>query len=300
VLLGYGVGFVEHSWRSGETSPAVGGVGARFVIKTVLVVGFVQVIAAAVAVLVRCIAALAPPLAQDAGPRGGALVRLVAEGLIPPAALIGFVLGSIFGGIATPTEASGVGALGAILLAWFNGRLDGKTFRSVIDASAVTIGMVFLLIVAATCFAYVFRSLGGDFLVKDATRAIPVGDWGILLGIIGIVFLLGIYLDWIEILLIVLPLFHTVFQNLDFTGHVAKSEQMFWFAILLAVNLHNSFLSPPFGATLFYLKGTAPRSVTLADIYWGVTPFMLLQLFGLALIIAVPDLVLWLPRGMLD
>jgi tripartite ATP-independent transporter DctM subunit len=244
--------------------------------------------------------ALAPPLADDVGPRGAALAKLVVQGLVPPTALIAFVLGSIFGGFATPTEASGVGALGAILLAWANGRLDLKTFRTVLDGSAVTIGMVFLLIVAATCFAYVFRSLGGDFLVKDAMNAMPVGDWGILVGIMVIVFLLGIYLDWIEILLIVLPVFYTVFQELDFQGHVAKNEQMFWFAILLAVNLQNSFLSPPFGATLFYLKGTAPPSVTLGDIYWGVTPFMILQLVGLALIIIFPGIVLWLPRGMLD
>jgi TRAP-type mannitol/chloroaromatic compound transport system permease large subunit len=229
-----------------------------------------------------------------------ALVRLVIEGLVPPTALIAFVLGSIFGGFATPTEASGVGALGATLLAWANGRLTLPTLRSVLDASAVTIGMVFMLIIAATCFAYVFRSLGGDDLVRDAMDAMPVGDWGILVGIMVIVFLLGIYLDWIEILLIALPVFYTVFQNLDLGGHVAKNEQMFWFAILLAVNLQNSFLSPPFGATLFYLKGTAPKSVTLGDIYWGVTPFMILQLIGLALIIAFPDIVLSLPRGMLD
>ncbi|WP_291295753.1 TRAP transporter large permease subunit [Elioraea sp.] len=244
--------------------------------------------------------ALAPPLAAGEGPRGMALVRLVVEGLVPPTALIVFVLGSIFGGFATPTEASGVGALGATLLAWANGRLTLPTLRSVLDASAVTIGMVFMLIVAATCFAYVFRSLGGDDLVRDAMQAMPVGDWGILVGIMVIVFLLGIYLDWIEILLIVLPVFYTIFQNLDLGGHVAKNEQMFWFAILLAVNLQNSFLSPPFGATLFYLKGTAPKSVTLGDIYWGVTPFMVLQVIGLALIIAFPDIVLYLPRGMLD
>ncbi len=243
---------------------------------------------------------LAPPLASEAGPSGWALVRLVIEGLLPPTALIVFVLGSIFGGFATPTEASGVGALGAILLAWANGRLDLATLRAVLDAAAVTIGMVFMLIIAATCFAYVFRSLGGDDLVRDGMAAMPVGDWGILVGIMVIVFLLGIYLDWIEILLIVLPVFYTVFQNLDFAGHVAKNEQMFWFAILLAVNLQNSFLSPPFGATLFYLKGTAPPSVKLGDIYWGVMPFVLLQLLGLALNIVFPGIVQYLQRGMLD
>ena len=244
---------------------------------------------------------LAPPLPADEGREGGwALARLVVTSFLPPMFLMALVLGSIFAGFATPTEASGVGAAGAMLLTWLNGNLSRAVLTDVVSRSAQTIGMVFMLILAATCFAYVFRALGGDFVVTDGIEALGLGPWPLLFAIMGVIFVLGFFFDWVEITLIVLPVFAPIVASLDFGGHVPRPDLLYWFAILVAVNLQNSFLTPPFGMALFFLKGTAPPEVRLQHIYKGIVPFVLVQLLGLGLVMAFPALALWLPHQMLD
>jgi tripartite ATP-independent transporter DctM subunit len=216
------------------------------------------------------------------------------------------VLGSIFAGWATPTEAAGVGAFGAILLAWWNGRLSRRSLREVIESSALTNAMVFFIIFGATLFSFVFRALGGDDLVNEILAAMGLDTgWEILAFLMVLVFILGFFFDWIEICLIVLPVFAPVLQGIDFGPHIGEGAPIVfltWFIILMSVNLQTSFLTPPFGFTLFYMKGTVPPEVTMAHIYRGIIPFVMLQVIGLLLVLVFPQLALWLPRsvGFLD
>ncbi len=234
-------------------------------------------------------------------PGAESLARLVFRGFLPPVLLIALVLGSIFAGFATPTEASGIGAFGATLLALVRGKLNFAMFRDVCERSALTGAMLFGIFIGATAFSYVFRSLGGDELILYIVGASDLGAWGILLVSMAVVFLLGFFFDWIEITLIVLPIFAPIIKSLDFGGHIAAAEYVVpWFAILVAVNLQTSFLTPPFGFALFYLKGSAPKSISIGQIYRGVAPFVVLQLIGLGLVTAFPQIALWLPGRFLD
>ena len=244
---------------------------------------------------------LAPPLPPEIGPKTNKEFWLmILRGLVPPILLIVLVLGSIVAGWATPTEASGVGAAGATLLALANRRLSFKTLRAVVERSALTGAMLFFIFVGATAFSYVFRSLGGDDIVIDFVESTGFGPWGILLVLMMIVFLLGFFFDWIEITLIVLPVFAPIIELLDFGDHVSKVDLVYWFAILVAVNLQTSFLTPPFGFALFYMKGVSPPEVKIQQIYRGIIPFVLLQVIGLGLVIAFPQIALWLPSVLLD
>ncbi len=220
---------------------------------------------------------------------------------LPPTFLIVLVLGSIFGGWATPTEAAGVGAFGALILAKLNRRLDLKTLRETIESSALTNAMVFFIFFGATMFSFVFRSLGGDDVVRDLLLAAGLDTgWEILVFLMILVFVLGFFFDWIEICLIVLPVFAPILQGVDFSHHLGQGGPVLfltWFIIMMSVNLQTSFLTPPFGFTLFYMKGTVPPSITMAHIYRGIIPFVLLQIIGLVMVIVFPELALWLPRA---
>ncbi len=243
----------------------------------------------------------APPLPKEMGPQTpGELFLLLMRGFIPTVFLILLVLGSIVLGWATPTEAAGVGAGGAVLLAVINRKLTWKVLKEVVERTAITNGMIFFLFVGATAFSYVFRSLGGDDLIEDLIYALGVGPWGILFILMGVAFLLGFFFDWIEITLIVLPVFAPILAGLDFGEHLPRAEVVYWFAILLAVNLQTSFLTPPFGFALFYMKGVAPPEVKIQQIYRGIVPFVMLQLVGLGLVIGFPEIAMWLPRTILN
>lgn len=238
---------------------------------------------------------VAPPLGDDV--QVDNLASMVMRSFLPPTILVMLVLGSIFFGWATPTEAAGVGAAGAIVLTAAKGRLTWSLLDEAVRSSTLTIGMVFLVIMAATCFSYVFRSLGGDDVILDFIKARNLDGWDLLLILMVIIFLLGFFFDWIEITLIVLPIFTPIIAAADFGGHVAEQRDViYWFAILVAVNLQTSFLTPPFGFALFFIKGCAPPQVRMEDIYRGIVPFVCLQLLGLALTIVFPELALWLPR----
>jgi TRAP-type mannitol/chloroaromatic compound transport system permease large subunit len=225
---------------------------------------------------------------------------MVLRSFLPPLFLVFLVLGSIVFGWATPTEAAGVGAGGAALLAWLNGKLSFGVLKDVVERSALTGAMLFGIFLGATCFSYVFRALGGDDLIIGVVDGFGLGSWGLLLLLMGLTFVLGFFFDWIEITLIVLPVFSPIITGLDFGEHVDKFEVTYWFAILLAVNLQTSFLTPPFGFALFYMKGVAPPEVKIQDIYRGIVPFVMIQLVGLGLVMVFPELALWLPRVMLN
>lgn len=344
----------------------------------------------------------APPLPEDVGPQDRLGIWLmVLRSFVPPVILIMLVLGSILGGFATPTEAAGVGAAGAILLAVLNlvivptigfiwiapfyfgiamwviaaiilgvagafginpfgmvawpsflfgvvamvlayvmairqtattgldthafdeVHFEGEanvdlgdhsvgggfraelrhfwdTLKGVVYRTGLTNAMIFGIFVGATLFSFVFRTIGGEELVIELVEAMGLGSWGLLILLMAIVFFLGFFFDFIEITLIVLPVFSPIIELLDFGDHVAKIEVVYWFAILLAVNLQTSFLTPPFGFALFYLKAVAPKNVRIQDIYRGIIPFVSMQALGVALIMAFPWLALWLPRVVLD
>ena len=238
------------------------------------------------------------PLDPDREPIAWRMLWDVLKSILPPAGLIIAVLGSIFAGMTTPTEASGVGALGATILAAMNKRLNIKVLTEVMKACFNTTAYIFAIFLGATCFALVLRSLGGDEFIERILTGIPLGPYGIMAVILAAVFLLGFFLDWIEITLIVLPLIAPVVSNLGFQieGHgVVDNPELVWFVVLIAVSLQTSFLTPPVGFALFYLKGVAPPEVELIDIYKGVVPFIILQLIGLVIIAIWPQLVIWLP-----
>ena len=218
------------------------------------------------------------------------LVRDTLLSILAPLFLILAVLGSIFAGIATPTEASGLGAFGATLLAAANRRLDWATLREVSRETALTTAFIFGIFLGATAFALVMRSLGGDELVAETLKGLPFDPNGIVVFILLIAFVAGFFLDWLEITLIILPLVAPVVKDLGF--------EPAWFVVLFALCLQTSFLTPPVGFSLFYLRGVAPRAIGTVDIYKGVIPFVLLQLLAVAIVFTWPQLVLWLPAKM--
>jgi tripartite ATP-independent transporter DctM subunit len=225
---------------------------------------------------------------------------LILKGFLPAATLLFMVKGSILFGWATPSEAGAVGAFGAVMLAALNRRLNWELFKGVNYSAGLTIAMIFFIVISATCFAYVFRSLGGDDVVSGLVLRAGLDSWGLLLLILFIVFILGFFLDWIEITLIILPIFAPLVAGFDFGDHVPVvglrgREVTYWFTVLIAVNLQTSFLTPPFGFALFYMKGIAPPEVKITDIYIGIIPFVILQLLGLIAVLSFPWLALWLP-----
>jgi tripartite ATP-independent transporter DctM subunit len=222
---------------------------------------------------------------------------LIFKSFLPPVLLISMIKGSILLGVATPSEAGAVGAFGVMLLALFNRRLTVSMVQGVCHTSARTVAMIFFIIVSATCFAYVYRSLGGDDIVEHLILNAGLDSWGLLILIMAITFCLGFFLDWIEITLIVLPVFAPLVAGMDFGDHIATNNIIFWFIILMAINLQTSFLTPPFGFALFYLKGIAPKEIKIQSIYKGIIPFVLLQLVGLILVMWHPNLALSLMRA---
>ncbi len=241
---------------------------------------------------------MAPPLPPDllSVPKGE-MRPLILKAFLPPVILITMIKGSILFGFATPSEAGAVGAFGAMLLAAFNGRLTFQVLKGVCHTSARTIAMIFFIIISATCFAYVYRSLGGDDIVEHMILEAGLDSWGLLFLLMGITFFLGFFLDWIEITLIVLPVFAPLVVGMDFGEHVQANEIKIWFIILMSVNLQTSFLTPPFGFALFYLKGIAPKEIKIQSIYKGIIPFVILQVCGLILVLWQPEISLYLSRS---
>lgn len=229
----------------------------------------------------------AAPVPEEQEPITLRLVGDVILSVMAPAGLIVAVLGSIFFGIATPTEAAGVGAFGALLLALWNRRLDYSVLTSVLQETTRTTAYIFAIFLGATAYSLVLRGLGGDELIEGLLKGLPFGATGIIIAILVFTFIIGFFLDWIEITLIILPLVSPVVTALGF--------DLVWFTVLFAVCLQTSFLTPPVGFAIFYLKGVAPDSIPVTTIYKGVIPFILLQLLGLVMIFVWSDIATWLP-----
>ncbi len=239
----------------------------------------------------------APVKPVDLSSRDRPIFMEFLQDLFLPALLILGVLGSIVAGIATPTEAAAIGALGAMLLAMLARKLTRATLSEAIRETTMTTAMILFIGIGATAFSLIFKRLGGEAMIEGALFAMAIGPYGTILLILLIVFVLGFFLEWIEISYIVLPLFASTIVGLDF-GLGSGEQNLIWFAILMAVNMQTSFLTPPLGYALFYLKGIAPPEVGIRDIYRGIVPFVLLQLTGLALILFFPALALWLPKAL--
>lgn len=227
----------------------------------------------------------------------GAWILLLIRGLIMPVGLVVIVLSSIMMGWATPSQSGAIGAAGGLLLIVLNGRLSWSLFKELVTSTANLSAMVFFIIIAAAVFSYPFRYYGGDTLIEESLSALNMGPWFMLLLFMGIVFVLGFFIDWIEITVITLPLFIPVLQGLDFTAHAGGGPlPMVWIAAITALILQTSFLTPPFGFALFFLKGSAPPSVTLAHIYRGIVPIVTIQIAVIAAILLFPKIVTWLPK----
>ena len=216
------------------------------------------------------------------------LWREVLRVMVPPLVLILVVLGSIFVGIATPTEAGALGAVGAMALAWVSKRLTRTALRETVRATTSLTAMVVVLLIGSTAFTLVFRGLHGDDWIKGILTSLPGGVVGLLVVANIAVFVLGFFIDFFEIAFIVVPLLVPAARALGLVDNL-----MVWFGVILAVNLQTSFLTPPFGFSLFYLRGVAPKSISTGAIYRGAVPFILIQLIGLLLIIFIPEIVTW-------
>ena len=244
------------------------------------------------AIYVVVISALKPELAPQLPPEaaGSSTPWQLIQSVLPPIGLIVAVLGSIFFGIATPTEAGVIGAVGAMLLAALNGGFSRSQLSSVCESTMRTTSMVMAILMGSTAFSLVFRGVGGDQLISELLLNLPGGRIGFLVFSMLIIFLLGFFIDFFEIAFIAVPLL------LPAARQLLGPEALVWFGILIGANLQTSFLTPPFGFALFYLRGVAPDEVGTRDIYRGALPFVGLQVAVLALLIAVPGLVDWLPR----
>ena len=217
-----------------------------------------------------------------------AFLLRIGKALVPPLFLILAVLGTIFAGIATPTESGAMGAVGAILLTAFNRKLSGPLVREVAKETIKMTCMVFIIIMGATCFALVFRGLGGDDLLRDFIDSLHLKGWQLVTMVMIFIFILGFFLDFIEITYIHIPIIAPIVVDYGYDP--------LWFGIMFAVNLQTSFMTPPFGPSLFYLKGVSPPEVKTTHLYRGIIPFVVLQLIVLVIIALWPALVTHLPK----
>lgn len=237
----------------------------------------------------------ASPTTAAPQPLSRILLRILRD-LVVPALLMLSVLLSIVAGIATPTEGAAIGAGGALLLALCKRKLSLPVLGDSLRSTASSTGMILFLAIGATAYSLVFKRLGGQRMIEDLVTSFGVSPYLVVLGIMLLIFVLGFFLEWIEISFLVLPLFAPIVANLDFgDAFTSQSEVLLWFAVMVAVNLQTSFLTPPFGYALFYLKGAAPPEISTTDIYRGVLPIVGLQLLGVLAIALFPAIALWLP-----
>ncbi len=238
------------------------------------------------------------PVPENREPVTPKILFDVAMSVVPPMGLIFLVLGSIFFGLATPTEASGIGAMGATILALFARNLNMKVFKDVMRQTLNTSGYIVGIFIAANFFAFILRRFGGDEIIENLVLGSFDNPYMVVAFILFIIFLLGFLLDWIEITLIIMPLMLPVIIGLEIPVNdfgVVDDPSVVWFAILVAVTLQTSFLTPPVGFALFYLKGVCPPDINLLHIYKGVIPFVMIQIVGLLIVFFFPELTTWLP-----
>jgi tripartite ATP-independent transporter DctM subunit len=230
----------------------------------------------------------AMPKEELAAFRGEGMVKRIFQAFVLPAVLVVAVLGSIFAGVASPTEAAAVGAFGATLLTIVQGRFSLETLKAVMAETTHLTCMVFVILVGATAFGLVFRGMHGDTYLTNLILSAHLGPHAFLALVMVMIFVAGFFIDFIEITFIIVPVVAPIFNVLG--------VDMLWLGILVAMNLQTSFLTPPFGFSLFYLKGVAPPEIKTGHIYRGIVPFIVIQLIGLGVVIAFPELATWLPE----
>jgi len=214
-------------------------------------------------------------------------ISMTLKSFVPPFGLILTVMGTILAGVATPTEAAALGCVGALVLAFFNKRFNWDVIVQASNATLKTTSMIMILFIGGKFFSVVFLSMGGGDVVADLLLGMDVSEYVVLAIMMAVVFLMGMFIDWAAILLVVVPIFTPIAMDLNFNP--------LWFAMLICINLQTSFLTPPFGYSLFYFKGVAPPEYTMPNIYKGILPFVLIQVIGLALMIFFPQIITWLP-----
>jgi tripartite ATP-independent transporter DctM subunit len=258
------------------------------------------------ALLLACYLAFAafavrPAVAPTDVQLAGECHPLVFSRLALPAALLAAMLGAVAFGWATLSESAALGAAGAVAIAALQRRLTLRTLDEAIRDTLLTTAMVFFIFIGAQVFSLVFRLLGGGEMIVGAFRALQLDSLGVLCTVLAVVFVLGFFFDWVEIVLITFPVLRAVIDGLDFGGHVAVAHLApYWAAVLLALGLQTSFLTPPFGYALLLARGSAPPGVTLSDIYRGVLPYLLIQLLVIGAVIAFPSIATWLPSQAFD
>ena len=291
VLLGdvISTAYSQAQLKLGSYQPKTVSVGDLFVgalLPGLMLVGLYLLYVAILAIVKPASMPAIPPEDRRAARESGFALR-VAQALVAPLVLILAVLGSILAGIATPTEAAGVGAVGALALGLAKRELTLVRLRQIMEGTVRMSAMVFMILVGASVFSLVFRGLGGDDVVHELLGGIPGGAFGAMLAVMAVMFLLGFVLDFIEIVYVVVPIVGPVL--------LAMGLDPVWLGIMIAMNLQTSFLTPPFGFALFYLRGVAPDSVTTGTIYRGVIPWVALQLLALAILATWPQIATWLP-----
>ncbi len=291
VLLGdvLSAAYQQAQLNMGIWSPDTVSVGDLFIgalLPGLLLVALYLLYLGGVALLVPSAAPAIP--VEERTPFGWPLLKRASAALVPPLTLIIAVLGSIIGGFATPTEAASVGAVGAILLAAMQRQLSLARLQEVVRATTQVTAMVFLIFIGASLFSLVFRGFGGDVMIEHALLQLPGGVLGAMLVVMAVMFLLGFILDFIEITFVVVPIVAPILLSMG--------VDPVWLGVMIAMNLQTSFLTPPFGFALFYLRGVAPPEVTTPQIYRGVLPYIIIQLIALALVAALPQLATWLPN----
>jgi tripartite ATP-independent transporter DctM subunit len=231
---------------------------------------------------------MGPPIpAEERTHSTGEKISMTLKSFVPPFSLILVVMGTILAGIATPTEAAALGCIGAILLAVVNRKFNWDVLVQASTATLKTSSMIMVLFIGGKLFSVVFLSMGGGDVVADLLLGMEVSEYVILAIMMAVVFLMGMFIDWAAILLVVVPIFTPIAMDLEFNP--------LWFAMLICLNLQTSFLTPPFGYSLFYFKGVAPKEYTMPAIYKGILPFVVIQIVGLALMIAFPQIITYLP-----
>lgn len=274
-----------------EATLSVGKLFAGAVFPGVILSGLYMVY---VAILCFVKPELGPPISREerAQVTNAQVAFMVLKSLVPPMILILGVLGSIFFGIATPTEAAGVGAFLAFIMVLAYGKFTWRGLYNAVMQTAKTNTMVIMILCGATCFTGIFLGVGGGDVVTDFVLGLGLGKWGTFWVMMAIVLILGMFIDWIGIVLICFPLFLPIAKQLGFDP--------IWFVIMIAVNLQASFLTPPFGYALFYIKGVDPEHIDIRKVYKGVIPFVALMVIGLLICAAFPDAIMWLPNLLVE
>ena len=276
---------VVYGGLTGQKETSVGNLFAAAILPGLLLSGLYLLY-----VGVRCYMnpKLGPPIPKaDRTATIGQKVTMTMKNFVPPFGLILTVMGTILAGVATPTEAAALGCIGALILALATRKLNWEVITQSCVSTARTTAMIMALFVGGKFFSVVFLSMGGGDVVADVLLGMDVSPYVVFIIMMAVVFVMGMFIDWAAILLVVVPIFTPIALDLDFNP--------LWFAMMVCINLQTSFLTPPFGYALFYFKGVAPPEYTMGDVYRGIIPFVAIQLIALAILMYFPEIITWLP-----